>query len=177
MEDKMKKLLSKGALMLLYTTGVIAVDPAVQVGNEIFTQEKLLPAGVDSTIATNPYTGESGPARKGIIAATLNNIVLLNKYLSENMSATDVEKVQEISQVIESLVPSLRVVGIFDLFNPEEWFSSRTQPGRLFATVLYLQKYPQEMTPNIRKQLENIQKQTKIKVLSELIEKVLKGSY
>lgn len=143
-------------------------------GKKAFTPERILPAGVDSSISTNPYTGESGPARKGIIAATLNNVALLNILLTEKLSLSDSTKVQEIVGAITSLIPSLRVVGVFDLFTPEEWLSSETQPGRVLAAVLYLQKYPQVITPAIKKHLLEIQNQTNIKVLSESIAKVLK---
>lgn len=172
----MKKILFKATLALLCTANLMAVNPTDQVTNEVFTPEKVLASGVDSSISTNPYTGESGPARKGTVAATLNNVALLNKYLSENMSSNDAAKVQELSEAINPLIPSLRVVGVFDLFTPEEWLSSKSQPGRVLAAVFYLQKYPQEITPNIRKQLKQIKNQTKIKVLSDSIAKALKGS-
>lgn len=141
---------------------------------EVFTPESILPAGVDSAISTNPYTGESGPARKGTVAATLNNIALLNKLLSEKLSSNDPTKLQGIIEAITSLIPSLRVIGIFDLFTPEEWLSSDTQPGRLLAAVLYLQQYPQNITSKIKKRLLQIQNQTTIKILSESIAKTLK---
>lgn len=151
-----------------------STKPIENLQNKAFTPERILPAGVDSSISTNPYTGESGPARKGIIAATLNNVALLNTLLSEKPSSSDSTKVQEIIEAINSLIPSLRVVGVFDLFTPEEWLLSETQPGRVLVAVLYLQKYPQNITPAIKKHLLLIQNQTKIKVLSESIGKTLK---
>lgn len=153
-----------------------ADEPPMPIENspkEVFTPESILPAGVDNNISTNPYTGESGPTRKGTVAATLNNIALLNTLLSEKVSSSDSSKIQGIIEAITLLVPSLRVVGIFDLFTPEEWLSSETQPGRVLAAVLYLQKYPQDVTPKIKKRLLQIQNQTKIKVLSESIAKTL----
>jgi hypothetical protein len=175
----MKAVLSTLAVLVFASTQSICLADAItqSVGNlqkEAFTPERILPAGVDSNISTNPYTGESGPARKGIIAATLNNVALLNTLLSEKLSLNDSTKVQEIIGAITSLIPSLRVVGVFDLFTPEEWLSSETQPGRVLAAVLYLQKYPQVITPTIKKRLLEIQNQTKIKVLSESIAKALK---
>lgn len=154
-----------------------ADEPSKSTGNsqkEAFTPESILPTGVDNTISTNPYTGESGSARKGTVAATLNNIALLNTLLSEKISSNDPTKIQEIIEAITSLIPSLRVVGVFDLFTPEEWLSSDTQPGRVLAAVLYLQKYPQDITSKIKKRLLQIQNQTKIKILSESIVKTLK---
>ncbi|MBY0501051.1 MAG: hypothetical protein K2P93_03505 [Alphaproteobacteria bacterium] len=177
----MKAILNTLAFLAITSTQQVCLadEPTKSIGNiqkEAFTPERILPAGVDSNISTNPYTGESGPARKGIIAATLNNVALLNTLLSEKSSISDSTKVQEISETIISLIPSLRVVGVFDLFTPQEWLSSETQPGRVLAAVLYLQKYPQDITPTIKKRLLQIQNQTKIKVLSESIAKALKGA-
>lgn len=174
----MKLILSALAVLSITSTQQIcfADAPVKSIGNsqkKVFTPESILPANVDSAIATNPYTGESGPARKGTVAATLNNIALLNTLLSEKISSDDQIKVQEIIKAITSLIPSLRVIGVFDLFTPEEWLSSETQPGRILAAVQYLQKYPQDITSKIKKRLLQIQKQTKIKVLSESIAKTL----
>ncbi len=143
---------------------------------EVFTPENILPTGVDSTISTNPYTGESGPARKGTVAAALNNIALLNTLLSEQISSADLTKVRQLNEVITTLIPSLRFIGVFDLFSPDEWLSSETQPGRVLAVVLYLQKYPQEITPQLKKRLLQIQHQTKVEILSESIVKTLKAA-
>ena len=107
---------------------------------EALTPEDLLPAGVDSIIAINPQTGESGPARKGTIGATLNNVALLNTLLSEKVLPNNQKKIQDVTEAIASLIPSLKVLGVFDLFTPEEWLSSEAQPGRVLAAVLYLQK-------------------------------------
>lgn len=142
---------------------------------KVFTPESILPAGADTSTSTNPYTGESGPARKGTVAAALNNVALLNTLLSETMSSSDQLKTQEIIEAITSLIPSLRVVGVFDLFTPEEWLSSEMQPGRILATVLYLQHYPQDITLKIKQRLIQIQSQTKITILSEAIDKTFKA--
>ena len=143
---------------------------------EVFTPESVLPTGVDSTFSTNPYTGESGPARKGTVAATLNNIALLNALLSEKISSNDQIKAEAIIEAMTSLIPSLSFVGVFDLFTPEEWLSSKTQPGRVLAAVLYLQKYPQNITSEIKQRLLQIQAQTKIQILSAAIAKALQAS-
>lgn len=142
---------------------------------EVFTPEGILPAGVDNTVSINPYTGESGPARKGTVAATLNNIALLNTLLSENNSATDHAKATKISEAMAALIPSLRVIGIFDLFTPEEWLSSEAQPGRVLAAVLYLQTYPQNITPAIKQRLIQIQSKTTSEMLSAALAKILQS--
>lgn len=139
---------------------------------EVFTPEKLLPPGIDSNISVNPYTRESGPTRKGIIAATLNNVVLLNRLISEPASKENQQKIQNLVEAITPLLPSLRVVGVFDFFSPEEWMGSEEQPGRTLIAVLYLQKYPENITPEVNERLKQLKGRTK-KVLSEEIGKIL----
>lgn len=138
---------------------------------EVFTPEDILAAGVDGLLSTNPYTGESGPVRKGTVAATLNNIALLNTLLSESNLSENHLKIDKIAQSIIALLPSLRVIGVFDLFTPQEWLSDDNQPGRIFAIILYLQQYPQDITSAIRERL--IQIQNKTEVLAEAVAKIL----
>ncbi|MGI4851292.1 MAG: DUF7709 family protein [Janthinobacterium lividum] len=140
---------------------------------EVFTPESILAAGVDDLISTNPYTGESGPARKGTVAATLNNVALLNKLLTKSDAPENQTKIDKISRSIITLLPSLRVIGVFDLFTPQEWLANDDQPGRILGVVLYFQHYPQEITSSIKERLIQIQNQTKIKVLAEAIAKII----
>ncbi|MBA3237552.1 MAG: hypothetical protein H0T62_04285 [Parachlamydiaceae bacterium] len=148
-----------------------SVSPLELIG--MFTPESILPPGVGSTISTNPYTGESGHARKGIVAATLNNIALLNTLLTENTSANNQLKIDKIIDAITPLISSLRFVGIFDFFTPYEWLSTDTQPGRCLVAILYLQQNPQNITTETKQFLVQIQDQTKIKLLSEAIKQIL----
>lgn len=145
-------------------------------GNAPFTPEKILPVGADSTISINPYTLESGEVRKGTVAATLNNIALLNQKLSKKASKEEIEKIDDIIDAIKSLLPSLRVIGVFDLFTKEEWISSDNQPGRVMAGVLYLQRYPQEVTEHIKKTLIHQAKEYNLKLLSDEINKIVSSA-
>ena len=54
------------------------------------------------------------------MAATLNNIALLDRLLLEN---SELEQINQIKEEITKLLSSLKVVGIFDLFKLEEWIS------------------------------------------------------
>ncbi len=137
-----------------------------------FTPEGILPAGEDMTTSVNPFTGESGRARKGIVAATLNNVALLNKLLLTNDEA-DFDEIQKIREAVVQLLPSLRVVGIFNLFTVEEWISTEEQAGRIFAGVLYLKMYPEERTEAITKKLLKIRETTSSSILREEINSIL----
>ena len=174
---KMIHLISALTMLSAQEMCLAASDNSAQkTPNEVFTPETVLPSGVDSTTSTNPYTGESGPARKGTVAATLNNIALLNSLLSEQASPENQVKTDKVIEAITSLIPSLRFIGVFDLFTTEEWLSAKDQPGRVLVAVLYLQKYPQNITPAIKQLLMQIRGQTRIKTISESIDMALKES-
>lgn len=126
---------------------------------QVFTPEAILPAGVDETMVVNPYTGESGKARKGTVAATINNIALLNKLLlkPEPQSDADIKTVKAIIAEIDTLIPSLRALGLFDFFSVDEWISQyKTQPGRTLTAIRYLKQYSNEINPSIQKSLDDI---------------------
>lgn len=141
--------------------------------NTPYTPEKLLPAGVDETVSVNPYTGESGKARKGTVAATINNIALLNKILLANPVQSDNKNTADVVKSVEALLPSLKVIGLFDFFNPREWLSNPVeQPGRTLVAVLYLQKYPETLDKESQAQLDKITKETNITLLKTEIGKI-----
>jgi hypothetical protein len=160
-------------ISLLHTVGNAEDIPHAEkdVQKNVFTPESILPAGADSTISKNPYTGEEGPARKGTVAATLNNIAVLNELLKKN---DENPQINQLVEAVNSLIPSLRVIGIFNLFNPDEWLRNDVdQPGRALVCVLYLQQYPKEITPYIKLRLQEIQKKSNNKKLVAEITKAL----
>lgn len=121
--------------------------------SNVFIPENILPDGEDHTTAVNPFTGYQGRARKGTVAATLNNIALLNRLLLDN---AEHDKIAPIKKAIIDLMPSLKAVGIFDLFDPLEWISSQNHPGRTYVAILYLKHYPEEMNKEIVHKLEMV---------------------
>lgn len=137
----------------------------------VFSPESILPAGVDESISTNPYTGESGPARKGTVAATLNNVALLNAALLEKKE--DPLRINALMEAVSTLLPSLRAIGVFDLFTPAEWLSDTTQPGRIMAALLYIERYPDKIALPLKHQLHALQQKTKIRLVAEKIRIIL----
>lgn len=121
---------------------------------EVFNPESILADGEDYTTAVNPFTGFQGRVRKGTVAATLNNIALLDLLFLENV---DEDQIKAIKQAVEELIPSLRAIGVFDLFNLTEWASNKRHPGRAYVVILYLKHYPEEVTTEIISALQKIQ--------------------
>jgi hypothetical protein len=122
----------------------------------VFTPENILPDGEDHTLAVNPFTGFQGTARKGTVAATLNNIALLNQLFLEN---PEQDQIATIRKAVVNLMPSLKAIGVFDLFNPIEWLNNPKQLGRMYVAILYLKNYPDEISNEILSKLQEI-KQT-----------------
>ncbi|MBA3604157.1 MAG: hypothetical protein H0W50_11095 [Parachlamydiaceae bacterium] len=141
--------------------------------NEVFSPESILAEGVDYSMSTNPYTGEFGQARKGTVAATLNNIALLNKLLFADASLQNQVQISKVIDAVFALLSSLRVVGMFDLFTPDEWLSNDDQPGRALIATLYLQKYPQNVSSKVKDRLIKLHCQTKFQILSVNIAMIL----
>lgn len=117
-----------------------------------FIPENILPDGDDYTTAINPFTGYRGRARKGIVAATLNNIALLDRLFSDN---ADEGQITDIKKAVVDLLPSLKAVGIFDFFSPIEWIN-KEYLGRTYVVLLYLKCYPDEINKEIVDKLKMI---------------------
>lgn len=135
-----------------------------------FTPESILPEGVDSTISTNPYTGESGLARKGTVAATLNNVARLNHLLKQEETPELRQEIIEISSAINTLIPSLQAIGMFNFFEPDFWISRGEQPGKVIVICLYFKHYPEKYTAELREKLGNVRSETSSCYLREQID-------
>lgn len=118
-----------------------------------FTPEMILQDGVDQSISINPYTQERGTARKGTIAATLNNIATLNRLIPKENSE---EAIKATIAAVEVLIPSLKIVGMFDLFEPIYWVGEGEQMGRIVVLALYLRHYPEKGSASLRKKIRSL---------------------
>lgn len=156
-------------VFMLFFSQVDATEPT--------TPEALLPSGVDSAVVTNPYNGKKGSARKGTIGAIINNITFLNKALLENKSSFRTsEDIQITINEIRKLIPSFAVLGMFDLFVPEEWLvvmQSNEQWGRIVCVLLYFDQYPNELTAPIKDTIVKLKSKSPSKVVTQLIDQVL----
>jgi len=121
-----------------------------------FSPESILADGVDTTVSVNPYTGESGEVRKGTAAAMLNNVAKLNQLFLQEKTPENEQSIQALVEAIDQLIPALKIVGMFDLFEPMLWIGEGDQPGRLIAIQLYFKHYPEKMTPEIKQKLDSL---------------------
>ncbi len=158
-----KKVLILSCLML---HGALAKETP-----DVFTPQTILADGVDSTVSKNPYTGEEGPARKGTVAATVNNVFLLNQALLA--PTPDASHIESLTQTMRALVPSLNVIGMFNFFSVDEWLSDNRQPGRILVAILYLQHSPEKVTETIRQRLDVIRSTAAIAFLTREIDALL----
>ena len=167
-KTKMKNIITL-ILPFLFVSKILANDVSTGLAPKPFTPEAILPDGQNTTISTNPYTGESRSVRKGVVAATLNNVAILNKMIASDASE---KELQPIIIEITKLIPSLHYVGIFNMFTPEEWLNSETQPGRVLAGILFLELYPVKITDDIKGILKGIKAKTQYKILIKEIAKL-----
>lgn len=139
---------------------------------KVFTPEDILPDGDDHTTSVNPFTGFQGKARKGTVAATLNNIALLNKLLSNNENQ---EQIENIKKTVVGLMPSLKAIGIFDFFTPLEWISSE-HLGRTYIALLYLHYYPNEINQEVLDKLKKMNLTTKNPFLQSELQSLVRNN-
>lgn len=145
----------------LFTSSILIANPA--------TPESLIPDGTDRTSFTNPFNGIQGEARKGTIGSTIINVARLNQLLDQKeMTDEERDEFQAICLIEKNLIESLNVLGMFDLFSPEEWLNSDIMPGRIYVIMLYLQTHPEQITPEMKKQLEHIAATAKSSFVKEL---------
>lgn len=168
--------MTKRITMVLLTTlclGSCATKKSTNksLSEKVFTPEKILPNGTDTTLSVNPYTGVSAQARMGTVAATLNNVALLNKLLLLPATPETVVEINEIAGAVKVLLPSLRAIGMFNFFSVDEWLGDHAQPGRALVALWYLQEYPQEISPTMKRSLQEIGK-TDIARLADEIKKL-----
>jgi hypothetical protein len=133
-----------------------------------FTLQMILKDGIDHTISINPYTSEVGEVRKGTVAATLNNIELLNCLLLKNPTAEREEVIKSIVDEIDKLIPSLKVIGMFDLFEPVYWVGNGEQMGRVVAVALYIKQYPEKGVNHLREKILSLTRRLESPVLKDL---------
>ena len=151
---------------------VLEIMSSLSFADNAFTPEKMLPAGIDEAEVTNPYTGEKRKARKGTVAATINNIALLNKlFLEPISSAVSEELIKESIEEMRKLMPSLKVIGVFNIFTPEEWLNIQDskQWGRVTCVLLYLEKYPDIINSDIKSRIKAIEKASPPLVITNII--------
>gem|GEM_PF-5068877 len=104
------------------------------------TPEQVLADGKDSTVL------KGVEFRKGTIASLIKNVSLLNEQLKLQETPAGVNVVIE---DMRASIPAQEALDVFNVFKAEEWLVSE-QPGNLMAGVLFLQQFPQFLTPQIR---------------------------
>ncbi|MES2345128.1 MAG: hypothetical protein V4494_04230 [Chlamydiota bacterium] len=117
----------------------------------------------------NTTTIDGVVARKGSIAATIANVRALNALMQE---AQDSEALQEILLDQRALIPTLKVIGMFDLFSIDEWLDPTHGEGRAWVGVLYLEAFPEQMSASIQ-QLLKLHQNNYSRILNEEISKNL----
>lgn len=134
----MKKYILMTALLVHTGTAVIATTP-----------EEFFPNGLES----NANKGRE--VRKGTIKALIENALYLDVHLKKDISD---QKVLSSIKDIRASIKDLNAVGVFETFPAEDWFQYADKPGNMMVGVLYLQQFPDQMTPELKKKLDSLSK-------------------
>ncbi len=151
---------------------VVPFAACLQLMGDPVTPQTILADGVDHLVSVNPYTSESGEARKGTVAATLNNIARLNELLLKENNRETEDEIRSIISSIDKLIPSLKVIGMFDLFEPSHWLGHGEQIGRIVALSLYLKHYPEKDTANLGQKIVNLGSVVKSQSVKDLFQSI-----
>ncbi|MBS0652227.1 MAG: hypothetical protein JSR39_01730 [Verrucomicrobia bacterium] len=107
--------------------------------------------------------------RKGTIAATMLNaraFVEIQKIAdpAEKKMALDALRAEQ-----NALIEGLNVVGLFEFFSPVEWLHQADQnAGRAWIALLYLQRFPEAISEEVKYELEAIAKIASNELLEEI---------
>lgn len=107
--------------------------------------------------------------RKGTVAATIQNISILNNLMLNNGDE------KEIAQLVEEQRPlckGLWAIGLTEVQPIPLWINDPNQPGRTLVAVIMLQECPQLITKEVREYLQKIRAKQHSSLQAE-IDKVL----
>jgi hypothetical protein len=115
-------------------------------------------------------TKDGAIARKGTIAAAVLNSKYLEDLMSEPQTPTRDTKIKNLVQDIHSLIPGIHALNLFQFFSPIEWLQQKPnlREGRVFIAVLYLQRHPELVDPEIISTLEEIKHKTHLELRLEI---------
>jgi hypothetical protein len=109
----------------------------------------ILPDRQDSQVA------EDGTVvRKGTIKSTIDNIQVLNNIFKLPAGQERQQKLQSVLHVMDELMKPLYHVGAFSFFTPLEWLQDSNNQGRILIALVFLQKFPAEVTAQIKQRLK-----------------------
>ncbi|MBM3467022.1 MAG: hypothetical protein FJX70_04220 [Alphaproteobacteria bacterium] len=77
---------------------------------------------------------------------------------------------------MRKLMLSLKVIGVFDIFIPQEWLNIQDskQWGRVTCVLLYLEKYPDIINSEIKSRIKAIEKASPPLVITNIINELKK---
>lgn len=114
--------------------------------------------------------------RKGTIKALIDNVLYLNSTLGKRnlkMNSKEKKKIQQTITDIQESISLLEDVYIFDVFPAEDWFESAARPGNIMVGILYLKKYPEQISPSLKEKLKGLINQNIHPVLQTELESII----
>jgi hypothetical protein len=116
------------------------------------TPNQILADGQDSSVHKGGVT-----VRKGTIKALIENVKKLNLDLKKT-TRQDIKTIAAIVNEVRRSIPEHNAIDVFEAFPVEDWLQDETRPGMLMVAVLYLQQFPEKMTPTIKTKIAKLTK-------------------
>ena len=87
-----------------------------------------------------------------------------------------ISAIKESIEEMRKLMLSLKVIGVFDIFIPQEWLNIQDskQWGRVTCVLLYLEKYPDIINSEIKSRIKAIEKASPPLVITNIINELKK---
>lgn len=93
---------------------------------------------------------------KEAISKTFEHVIEFQHLsLASNDKQTN-ESLKKLTDEQKNLSASLYNSGIFKVFTPLDWMQNEAQEGKIFVALIYLQRYPQFVTPKTLERIKQI---------------------
>jgi len=127
------------------------------------TPEQILKDGQDSSSKNGVVS------RKGTIKSLIDNVNELNILLSQKDSSEKAKA--DIKDLRESML-GLESLDVFKVFPLKDWLIGEGNPGQVMVGVLFLQQFPEMLTPDMKASLSSLSKKAH-PLLKNEIEKLI----
>ncbi|EGN95866.1 hypothetical protein SERLA73DRAFT_187104 [Serpula lacrymans var. lacrymans S7.3] len=99
-----------------------------------------------------------GLLKKGSLLVAMINASEFNKiFKAPEPNAEREAKLHSITEDLEDFLPTIDASGIFEYFQPEEWFGNENY-GRAMMAAWWLKAHPEALTPDVRTNIAKLLK-------------------
>lgn len=90
------------------------------------------------------------------MSKTFEHVIEFQRLSLSSNDKQAMDLLKKLADEQKSLSVSLYNSGIFKIFTPLDWMQNEAQEGKIFVALIYLQKYPQFVTPKTLERIKQI---------------------